>query len=917
MLESGTRLGPYRIERPIGAGGMGEVYRAVDTRLNRHVAIKTSHEKYSDRFNREMRAIAALNHPNICSLFDVGPDYLVMEMLDGEPLASRLRVGPLSIPDAVDIAVQMAQALEAAHAKGVIHRDIKPANVFLVARNHVKVLDFGLAKLTGDTDDSANQTTTLGGVTAPGQVMGTVAYMSPEQARGEALDHRTDLWSLGAVLYEMLSGVRPFAGATSAVLFNALLSENPAPPSARNAAVPAALDGVVAKMLEKDRELRYQSASDVIADLKRARRDAAGIETPPTGPARSTPSRARWVAATVAGALVLAIAGYWYSQRRSSSLSVTRNAQPEIVVVSQFTDTTGTPGLDGTLREALVSQLQKSNVIVAMSGLAMRRYLSTMQRPISTAITPEVANEICIRARQKATLGGSIALVGNRYDITLTATNCQNGDVIGFARADTDSKDNLLRTLATAADDIRARLGESLENIHRPGVMSIPVSTSSLDAFQAYSAGLDQVRRGSWDTALEHFQHAAEIDPTFAMAVSLQSAMYANLGNPEKSLQRLTRAFELRTHAGEHERLLIEADYYWRVEGSVDKARVTLERMLQLYPNSVPALIQTASLYRSIGELDRAIELHKANIRIDPTSTLAYSNLMSAYLAVDRLSEARQVAEVPEYKTADPPDLHLNLQQVALFEGNRLAAEHEVNVLRGNPAEAYALAAQIGFEASRGRFAEADRLAGVLDRVAGRYDVSQIAANARVDLAVRRSLLGQCDAASRVSLSSSMTPQMAQAIAICGEPARAQQILAELSTKLAHNDAWRWYDRPLTEGAIALAQNHPQQTLDATEAAVRFSRASLMVPYLRGLAHMSLKRSTDAAAEFREVLSRRSRGLDPLAAAARIQLARALAASGQTDDARATYDGLLTLWKDADTQFPLFTDAKKERAVLH
>jgi serine/threonine protein kinase len=281
-LAPGTRLGPYEIVAPLGSGGMGEVYTARDTRLNRRVAIKVSREQFSTRFEREARAVAALNHPNICQLYDVGPNYLVMEFVDGVPLESISNMRQL-----LDWGIQLADALTSAHAAGVVHRDLKPSNIIVTSSGQVKVLDFGLA-LVSSPSVEASGITREALVTAAGATIGTPAYMSPEQARGQTVDARTDLWSLGVILYELSTGARPFDGATTAVVFEELLSKSPASARTRNPKVSLDLDRIIGRLLEKDRETRYQSAADVRAELRRIARDSGDTHTTAESQERTT-----------------------------------------------------------------------------------------------------------------------------------------------------------------------------------------------------------------------------------------------------------------------------------------------------------------------------------------------------------------------------------------------------------------------------------------------------------------------------------------------------------------------------------------------------------------------------------------------------------------------------------------------------
>lgn len=352
---AGMKLGPYEIQSLLGAGGMGEVYRARDKRLDRIVAIKvlprhlSSDPARRQRLEREARAVAALQHANICTLFDVGnqdgTDYLVMEYLEGETLSARLSKGPLPLDNTLRYGIEVADALETAHRHGIVHRDLKPGNIMVTAHGECKVLDFGLAMLSEDQPSS--EATTIArheALTSPGQALGTVAYMSPEQARGEPLDSRTDIFSLGAVLFEMATGKMAFAGKTSAVIFKAILDSEPPPPSEINKAVPERLDEVIGKCIEKDRELRYQSAAEVRTDLKRLKRDSESARHLLSGSAKVTSERRssrRWwgVAALFAIAIVVTFAWWW-------KMAI---AAPQLEGVVQITNDGEVKQVDGPL----------------------------------------------------------------------------------------------------------------------------------------------------------------------------------------------------------------------------------------------------------------------------------------------------------------------------------------------------------------------------------------------------------------------------------------------------------------------------------------------------------------------------------------------------------------------------------------
>ena len=487
-LAVGESLGPYEIVARIGAGGMGEVYKARDTRLNRIVAVKVSKAEFSQRFEREAKAVAALNHPNICQLHDVGPNYLVMEYVDGGPISPTTDVATL-----LDQAMQMADGMMAAHALGITHRDLKPGNILVTRQGKVKILDFGLAQVASSpSSEDADATLTMD-LTEQGTAIGTVPYMSPEQAKGLKVDARSDLWSLGVILYEMATRTRPFQGTSAAVVFKEILTKETVPVRERNPNIPPALESIIARLLEKDRETRYQSAADVRADLKRVER-----ATSSTGIAPSPAKSRRWSGyALAAGALLLIGGGAWLVKSFLHPAPLLNSK--DILVVADFENRTGDPVFDVTLREALASKLQQSELLLPMSTAGVRELLTEAKRDPNTPLTADLANELCIRAGQKATLTGTISALGANYVLLLKATSCQQGTVLASAQAEAQGKEKVIAALSTAVDEMRQQLGETLALVDSPERRSaLPVTTASLEAYQAFAMGLSQNRLGQW-----------------------------------------------------------------------------------------------------------------------------------------------------------------------------------------------------------------------------------------------------------------------------------------------------------------------------------------------------------------------------------------------------------------------------------
>jgi serine/threonine protein kinase/tetratricopeptide (TPR) repeat protein len=965
------KVSHYRILEKLGAGGMGVVYLAEDMKLGRKVAIKVLSQEYTTnkdrlhRFEQEASAASNLNHPNILTIHEVGNDdgqhYIATEYIDGVTLRRKIAGSQLEPAEVLDVAIQVASALEEAHSAGIVHRDIKPDNIMIRRNGIAKVLDFGLAKLTETVDRTpldAEAATRVMVQTDAGVVMGTSHYMSPEQARGKPVDARSDIWSLGVVIYEMVAGRTPFEGETSTDVIVAITQKEP-PQLARFAPnVPAELEWIVMKALRKDRDERYQTIKELLTDLRRLRQrlefeaelerssapgSFSGSKISGAGRMATTPERAvptaektlshvssaeyiatgikrhKIAAALIALFVVVATASAFYLYNRNSNKLTDRDT----VLLADFTNTTGEPVFDGTLKQALAVHLGQSPFLNLYPEERIRETLRFMGRSPDERITRDVGREICQRQQIKAMLTGSIASLGSHYVITLEAVNPRSGDPFAREHIEAESKEKVLSALGTAASNLRQKLGESLSSIQKYDVNIEQATTSSLEALKAFSMGNEERAKGRVRESLAFYKRAAELDPNFAMAWARIGVHYGNVQEIEAAKEYVQKAYDLRDRVSERERLYITEKYYTYITGEIDKTIDTLQTWARLYPDDFIPHNNLSLNYKLLGRYEESVKEALEAVRLSPNSVSARDNLVSSFIGLGRMDEAEQAAKEIERINPDAFAAHYTKYFFAFLRGDQTVMNREVEWVRGRMEEGEFLPV-LGFTAMySGKLKQAEQYHQRAIETLKAQGAKENAARQHIALAGNLVLFGRCEQATRntkeaLALSSGqmIVANAAIILAECGNQDQAQSLLEDMRKRYPKNFVVATIITPMLRAQIEANRGNIDEAVRLLESIRGYDMGHITGvanTYSRGNLYLKQRRGNEAAAEFRRVIE--SRGADPFSPAhtlAHLGLARAAVLNGDTSAARKSYQDFFAMWKDADQDLPVLVQARKE-----
>ena len=949
----GKVFGHYRILGQLGAGGMGVVYSAYDTVLERKVALKVVGDRVlADKSARnlllhEARAASSLNHPNICTVHEVGDSdgeaYIVMEQVEGQPLSALIATHGLSPDLVVRYGIQIADALAHAHEHGVIHRDLKSTNVVITPEGRVKVLDFGLAARLRDTELQEAVSSRLP-LSESRMIVGTLPYLAPELLRGELAEPRTDTWALGVLLYEMASGKHPFGGRTAFELSSAILRE---PPKPLPTIVPSSLRTVILRCLEKSPAERYQSTAEVRVGLERLQPGLkSGHRSATHSAAAATegiPDRVGklWTIAVPVVLVILVIAGgFYYRWRRALRLT-----DKDTIVLTDFSNSTGDPIFDDTLKTALNVSLRQSPFLNVLSSSQVAGTMQEMTRPAGTRLTPDLARELCLRARSKVYVAGAIGSLGSEYVVGLKAVNCQSGDTLAQEQMTAESKEKVLDTLGRAASKLRAELGESLATVQRFDVPLAYATTSSLDALKQYTLGAKAAREQGVPAALPYSHRAIELDPNFALGYSVVGDDYYALGQQGRASEYFTKAFQLRDHASEREKLGIDADYYQNVTGELDKAAQTFEQEIESYPREASTYGNLGTAYAQLGQYEKAAQVTKQALQIQRDWGGGNANLAMYALALQHFDEAQQMVDKMQALKLDDFIIHNARYALAFFAANSPAMAEQQQWFSSKPEfENVGLGLASSTEAYGGRAGKARELNKQAVDSAVKIDNKEngaifLAITAQWQAAYGDVAKARQDAADALTLapaSQGAECEAALAFAMAGDIARAESLVQDLAKHYPLDTQMQSLWLPAIRAQLALDKNDATSALNVPQTASPLEYGTMafvmngtcLYPlYVHGQAYLAAGQGSAAAAEFQKVLDHSGvvwncwTGSLAHLGLARANVLQAKNSQGAEADAArvralAAYKDFLSLWKDADPDVPILKEATAEYAKL-
>jgi len=948
----GKRVSHYRVLGILGGGGMGVVYEAEDLKLGRRVALKFLPEELSDdpkallRFEREAKAASALNHPNICTIY--GTDeyehkpFIVMELLEGNSLSAQLAglPEPLPLPTVLEIAIEICDGLQAAHTKGIIHRDIKPANIFLTNHGAVKILDFGLAKLAATQEDqepsvvkaedpapdalghsprdkSLNCPANHPTLTVAGTPVGTASYMSPEQISGEPLDARTDLFSLGIVLYEMATGRRAFEGPTAAIVHEAILHRTPTSAHELASHVPRSLEAVISRTLEKDRTRRHQSASEIRKDLMQIQREIN--------------PRRRFLRYSFAAAMLLLLVGlaawgYW-QVRNSVTLSPS-----DTIVLTDIDNQTGDAALGQGMSTALQVALMQTPYLNLLGPDKLHETLHALNLPNDTKVTvsPELARQVCEYTHSRGIVSGSIMNLGNQYGIELQVINCATGAKFARVTNEAETRNDLVRVLGVTATQVRTKLGESKDSIARFNQPLELATSSSPDALQFLALAYQSHLHGDLPAAMADYNRAIEKDPNLALAYAAEGSIYTYVGPEARTTETLTKAFALRERLTTPSRFQVETAYYGNAEGEWDKALPIAEQWVHAFPHDVIARYNLKANLESLGRPEESLVQAREAARLLP-SVWMFRGLLQSAIAAGRLDETRATYEQVKSLHFDDSEAHAFRALLAFLQNDPSAMQAEWAWAAQNPAVAGpVIFREARVQAYHGRFRESHRLTqqavdsskksgdiindtfyqnneALREAEAGRFAES---------LHLLSEPRGRNDNRNTRSLASLVSAR-------ANDLTEAQKRADALEQAYPHDTLILRYSLPTIRAAIKLRQGHPAAAIELLRPATNYEMAqdlpfdNLYPAYIRGLAYLQMKKGSLAAPEFQKLSDHPGIVGDFVTGAiAHLQLGRAQAMTGDYAAARKAYEEFLTLWRDADPDLPVYKEAKAEYAAL-